>query len=133
MVDVPKTNALAWIGSSRKDLKKFPAEVQSAMGFALYQAQLGLKAINAKPLAGFGGASVLEIVDDFQTDTYRAVYTVKFRDVIYVLHAFQKKSRKGIATPKADLDLIKRRLKVAEEDHQTRSLEEGPGKRGDKR
>jgi len=133
MVDVPKTNALAWIGSSRKDLKKFPAEVQSAMGFALYQAQLGLKAINAKPLAGFGGASVLEIVDDFQTDTYRAVYTVKFRDVIYVLHAFQKKSRKGIATPKADLDLIKRRLKVAEEDHQTRSLEEGRGKRGDKR
>ncbi len=133
MVDVPKTNALAWIGSSRKDLKKFPAEVQSAMGFALYQAQLGLKAINAKPLAGFGGASVLEIVDDFQTDTYRAVYTVKFRDVIYVLHAFQKKSRKGIATPKADLDLIKRRLKVAEEDHETRSLEEGQGKRGDKK
>jgi len=133
MVDVPKTNALAWIGSSRKDLKKFPAEVQSAMGFALYQAQLGLKAINAKPLAGFGGASVLEIVDDFQTDTYRAVYTVKFRDVIYVLHAFQKKSRKGIATRKADLDLIKRRLKVAEEDHETRSLEEGQGKRGDKK
>lgn len=133
MRDVPKTKALAWIGSSRKDLKKFPAEVQSAMGFALYQAQLGLKAIDARPLAGFGGASVLEIVDDFQTDTYRAVYTVKFRDVVYVLHAFQKKSRKGIATPKADLDLIKRRLKVAEEDHAVRSLEEGPAKRGDKR
>lgn len=72
------------------------------MGYGLYQAQLGFKAINAKPLAGFGGASVVEIVDDFQTDTYRAVYTVRFKDVVYVLHAFQKKSKKGIATPKAD-------------------------------
>jgi len=90
------------------------------MGYALYQAQLGLKAVNAKPLAGFVGASVLEIVDDFQTDTYRAVYTVRFGDVVYVLHAFQKKSRKGIATPKADLDLIKKRLKFAEEDYKTR-------------
>src|SRR5712692_5437552 len=103
MADVPKTKALAWIGSSRKDLKQIPAEVRSAMGFALYQAQLGFKAVNAKPLAGFVGASVLEVVDDFQTDTYRAVYTVRFRDVVYVLHAFQKKSRKGIGTPKADL------------------------------
>jgi len=94
---------------------------------------LGLKAINAKPLAGFGGASVLEIVDDFQTDTYRAVYTVRFRDVVYVLHAFQKKSKKGIATPKADLDLIKRRLKFAKEDYETQGREEGPGKRGDRR
>lgn len=90
------------------------------MGYALYQAQLGLKAVNAKPLAGFVGASVLEIVDDFQTDTYRAVYTVRFGDVVYVLHAFQKTSRKGIATPKADLDLIKKRLKFAEEDYKTR-------------
>lgn len=120
MRDAPKTKALAWIGSSRKDLKKFPAEVRSGMGYALYQAQLGLKAVNAKPLAGFVGASVLEIVDDFQTDTYRAVYTVRFGDVVYVLHAFQKKSRKGIATPKADLDLIKKRLKFAEEDYKTR-------------
>ena len=127
MGDVPKTKALAWIGSSRKDLKKFPAEVRSAIGYALYQAQLGLKAVNAKPLAGFVGASVLEIVDDFQTDTYRAVYTVRFRDVVYVLHAFQKKSRKGIATPKADLDLIKRRLKLAEEDYKTPDREDGPG------
>lgn len=68
------------------------------MGYALYQAQLGLKAANAKPLAGFGGASVLEIVDDYQSDTYRAVYTVRFGDVVYVLHAFQKKSKKGVAT-----------------------------------
>ena len=92
------------------------------MGYALYQAQLGLKSASARPLTGFGGASVLEIVDDFQTDTYRAVYTVRFADVVYVLHAFQKKSKKGIATPKADLDLIKRRLRAAEKDHETRSV-----------
>ena len=91
------------------------------MGYALYQAQLGLKAAWARPLTGFGGASVLEIVDDFQTDTYRAVYTVRFADVVYVLHAFQKKSKKGIATPKADLDLIKRRLRSAEKDYKSRS------------
>jgi phage-related protein len=119
--DVPKIRALAWVGSSRKDLKQFPPEVRSVMGYALYQAQLGLKATSARPLAGFGGASVLEIVDDFQTDTYRAAYTVRFADVVYVLHAFQKKSKKRIATPKADLDLIKRRLRAAEEDHRTRS------------
>ena len=91
------------------------------MGYALYQAQLGTKAASARPLTGFGGASVLEIVDDFHTDTYRAVYTVRFADVVYVLHAFQKKSKRGIATPKADLDLIKRRLKVAEADYRARS------------
>jgi phage-related protein len=88
----------------------------------LYQAQLGLKSASARPLTGFGGASVLEIVDDFQTDTYRAVYTVRFADVVYVLHAFQKKSKKGIATPKADLGLIKRRLRAAEQDYKMRSV-----------
>lgn len=87
------------------------------MGYALYQAQVGRKAPSAKPLAGFGSAGVLEIVEDHQTNTYRAVYTVNFSDSVYVLHAFQKKSKKGIATPKPDSDLIKRRLKVAEEDH----------------
>ena len=90
------------------------------MGFALYQAQLGTKPASAKPLSGFGGAGVLEIVDDFQTNTYRAVYSVKFNDRIYVLHAFQKKSKRGIATPKAELDLIRRRLKLAEEDYNVR-------------
>jgi len=118
--EVPKIKALDWVGSSRKDLKEFPAEVRNTMGYALYQAQLGLKAASARPLSGFGGASVLEIVDDFQTDTYRAVYTVRFADVVYVLHAFQKKSKKGIATAKADLDLIKRRLRAAEQDYKTR-------------
>jgi len=95
------------------------------MGYALYQAQLGLKFTSAKPLSGFGGASVLEIVDDFQTDTFRAVYTVRFSEVVYVLHAFQKKSKKGIGTPKADLDLIRRRLKLAQRDYAARLSAEG--------
>lgn len=115
-----KLRRLLWVGSSRKDLKSFPADVRSALGFALYQSQLGLKPPSAKPLIGFGGASVLEIVDDFQTDTYRAVYTVRFGDAVYVLHAFRKKSKKGISTPKTDVELIKRRLKLAEEDHKAR-------------
>ena len=108
---------IVWIGSSRLDLKAFPAEVRDVMGYALYQAQIGLKALSAKPLRGFGGAAILEIVEDYHTDTYRAVYTVKFSDLIYVLHAFQKKSRSGIATRKSDIDLIKRRLKAAEQDY----------------
>lgn len=127
MDDTPKIKSLLWVGSSKKDLKAFPAEVRSVMGFALYQAQLGRKPASAKPLAGFAGASVLEIVDDYQTDTYRAVYTVKFADAIYVLHAFQKKSKRGIATPKAEIDLIKSRLKLAEEDHKARRKEAGEG------
>ena len=111
--------SIVWVGSSRTDLKAFPAEVKDVMGYALYQAQIGLKAPSAKPLHGFGGAGVLEIVDDYRTDTYRAVYTVKFANVVCVLHAFQKKSRKGIATPKPDIDLIKRRLRAAEEHYKT--------------
>jgi len=87
------------------------------VGGALWDAQLGLKAPFAKPLKGFGGAGVLEIVDDFDGDTYRAVYTVRFAGVVYVLHAFQKKSKHGIATPRAELDLIEQRLKRAREDY----------------
>jgi phage-related protein len=116
----PTIKGLVWIGSSRRDLKSFPAEVKDVMGYALYQAQVGRKASSAKPLAGFGGAGVLEIVEDHQTDTYRAVYTVKFPELVYMLHAFQKKSKKGIATPKPDIDLIKKRLRVAEEDYKMR-------------
>lgn len=106
----------------------FPAEVKDVMGYALYQAQIGRKASSAKPLSGFGGAGVLEIVEDRQTDTYRAVYTVKFSELVYVLHAFQKKSKKGIATPKPDIDLIKRRLKIAEEDYKMRQSGRGRNK-----
>jgi phage-related protein len=89
------------------------------MGFALYEAQCGLKPLDAKPLKGFGGANVLEIVSGYQTDTYRAVYTVRFGERVYVLHAFQKKSKRGIATSQTDIELIKRRLKQAEELHKT--------------
>src|SRR5713226_5505765 len=111
------------MGSSRRDLKAFPSEVKDVIGYALYQAQVGRKAPSAKPLAGFGGASVLEVIEDFHTNTYRAVYTVKFSELVYVLHAFQKKSKKGIGTPKTDIDLIKKRLRLAEEDYKTRSVQ----------
>jgi phage-related protein len=110
-----------WVGASYKDFRSFPDLVQDVMGFALYQAQIGRMHGSAKPLKGFGGASVVEIVDDHQGDTYRAVYTVKFESAIYVLHAFQKKSKQGIKTPQAEIELVKRRLKAAEEDHKARS------------
>jgi phage-related protein len=103
-----------WIGSSKKIVQDFPLEVRKAIGFALYQAQEGKKHIHAKPLKGFSGAGVLEIVEDFDGDTYRAIYTVKFEDFIYVIHAFQKKSKTGIKTPKQEIDLIKQRLKLAQ-------------------
>jgi phage-related protein len=106
-----------WIGSSKEDLREFPEDVRRRVGGALWDAQLGLKAPYAKPLRGFGGAGVLEIVDDFDGDTFRAVYTVRFARVIYVLHAFQKKSKRGIAAPKAELKLIEQRLKRAREDY----------------
>lgn len=116
-MSAPFVKPLVWIGSSLKDLREFPEAVKDEMGFALYEAQCGLKSVAAKPLRGFGGASVMEIISDYQTDTYRTVYTVKFNDRVYVLHAFQKKSKKGIATPKAEIELIKNRLKQAEELH----------------
>jgi phage-related protein len=103
---------LVWIGSSRDDLKVFPEEVQDHIGFALYQAQSGSKHLDAKPLANLG-SGVLEVVSDFDTNSYRAVYAVRFRDAVYVLHAFQKKSKRGIATPKQEIDRVKRRLKAA--------------------
>lgn len=87
------------------------------MGFALYQAQQGEKHEDAKPLKGFSGAKTLEIVEDYKGDTYRAVYTVKLGGIVYVLHSFQKKSKKGVATPQQDIDLIKQRLKDAEDLH----------------
>lgn len=99
-----------WIGSSLHDLKQFPEDVKDAFGHALYLAQAGGKHPAAKPLKGFSGAGVLEIVEDFDTNTYRAVYTVRMAETVYVLHAFQKKSKSGIATPKKELELIKARL-----------------------
>ena len=113
-----------WVGSSREDLRQFPEEVRRRAGGALWDAQLGRRAPYAKPLKGFRGASVLEIVDDFDGNTYRAVYTVRFAGAVYVLHAFQKKSKRGIATPKVELDLIGRRLKRAKEDYERWSKSE---------
>jgi phage-related protein len=103
----------SWIASSRDDLRAFPHDVRLRVGGALWEAQLGRKSGWAKPLKGFGGAGVLEVVDDFDGDTFRAVYTVRFAGVVYVLHAFQKKSRSGIATPRHEIELIGKRLKRA--------------------
>jgi phage-related protein len=108
---------LFWIGSSRKDLRSFPNEVKLTMGFALWHAQLGGIHSDVKPLKGFGGAGTLEVVEDYDGNTYRAVYTVKFAGVVYVLHAFQKKSKTGKKTPLHEIDLIRQRLKRAETAH----------------
>jgi phage-related protein len=105
---------LEWIGSSHKDLMALPADVRRLFGFALSLAQVGDKHEAAKVLKGFGGAGVLEVVEDDVDGTYRAVYTVKFFEAVFVLHCFQKKSKRGIATPKEDMDIIHARLKIAE-------------------
>lgn len=105
---------LRWIGSSKKDLTAMPEEVQDDFGYALYQAQLGEKSDKAKVLNGFGSAGVLEVITSGKGSTYRAVYTVRFADSVYVLHCFQKKSKQGIGTPKADMELVRNCLKDAE-------------------
>ena len=105
---------LIWVGGCKKDLLAMPGEVQDLFGFALHEAQSGRKHENAKPLKGFGSAGVLEVVEDWRGDTYRAVYTVRFAAKVYVLHCFQKKSTHGVATPKPELDKIHARLKAAE-------------------
>ena len=112
---------VVWIGTSRDDVRAFPEEVRRVVGVALREAQDGGKSHAAKPPRGFGGATVLEVVDDFDGNTYRAVYTVRFADAIYVLHAFQKKSRRGRETPKQELELIRRRLSAAEDVHRQRT------------
>jgi phage-related protein len=125
--DQPKP--VRWVGTSKEDISGFPADVRRRVGGALWEAQIGRKAPYAKPLRGFGDAGVLEIVDDFDGDTFRAVYTVRFARIIYVLHAFQKKSKRGIATPKSELELIDRRLKRAREDYEQWSRSEKPKSR----
>jgi phage-related protein len=117
---MPSETPLDWIGSSKRDLLAFPDPVIDKMGYALSVAQLGGKHPRAKPWKGEGGG-VFELVEDFSGDTYRAVYTVRFAEVIYVLHAFQKKSTKGIATAKADIAMIKARLRLAHQDYQART------------
>lgn len=117
--DIPREKALHWVGSAKKDYLDFPTEVQSEMGYALGLAQLGAKHPHAKPWKG-DGPGVLEIVEDHRGDTYRAVYTVRFAGVVYVLHAFQKKSKTGIKTPQEDVKLIGQRLKRAQQDFESR-------------
>lgn len=108
-----------WIGSSLKDMRAFPVQVQKDMGTALMFAQAGSKAEGAKQLKGLG-SGVLEIIDDHDGDTYRCVYLLRLKGVVYILHAFQKKSKTGIKTPQKDVDLIKLRIKLAEEDYRER-------------
>ncbi|MBZ5643021.1 MAG: type II toxin-antitoxin system RelE/ParE family toxin [Acidobacteriia bacterium] len=109
-----------WIGSSLRDLRSFPSSVRIEIGHALFAAQAGKIDPAAKPLKGFGGAGVLEIVASHEGNAWRAVYTVRFRDAVYVLHVFQKKSAKGIATPAREMDLVRRRLAEAERDYKER-------------
>lgn len=111
---VDREKLLEWIASSYKDLMALPPDVRRRFGYALSLAQMGDRDDAAKVLKGFGGAGVLEVVEDAVGGTYRAVYTVKFAEAVFVLHCFQKKSKSGVATPKADMDIIRSRLKVAE-------------------
>jgi phage-related protein len=113
MKQIEPLKPLEWVGSSQNDLRSFPKDIRREAGFALHLAQMGDKSVNAVPMVGFGGASVLEVVMPSDNQTFRAVYTVKFKKAVYVLHAFQKKSKKGIRTPQSDMDLINKRLKAA--------------------
>ena len=113
---------LLWVGSSKRDYRAFPDRVQDSFGFELFLVQTGQHPPSAKPLKGLGGG-VLELIDDFDGDTYRAVYTIRFRQAIYVLHGFKKKSKRGAKTRQTDIDLIKRRLRDAEQDYGLRFTE----------
>jgi len=106
--------SVVWVGSSRRDLRSFPGPVQDHVGYALYIAQRGGKHRDAKTLSAFGGAGVVEVVSDYRGDTFRAVYTVRLADRLFVLHAFQKKSKTGRETPQREMDLIRQRLREAE-------------------
>ena len=115
MKDAPTARPLYWVGSTKRDLMALPATVVDVFGYALYLAHTGRKHEQARPLKGFGSAGVLEVVEDREGSTYRAVYTVRFTERVFVLHVFQKKSKRGIATPKEELNLIRERLKRAEQ------------------
>ena len=114
---MPTLKPVRWISSSKDDLSVLPEEVRGDIGQALYVAQRGDKHADAKVLKGFGGAGVLEVIARFDGETFRAVYTVRFAGAVYVLHVFHKKSKRGIATAKVDIELIKKRLKLAENDY----------------
>lgn len=127
LVTGEKPKELVWIGSSLKDLRDFPEDVRQVMGFALFLAQTGGKHPAAKPLKGFHGAGVLEVVDDFDGDTFRTVFTVRFTEAVYVLHAFKKKSKKAIQTPKRVIDLVRQRYEAARRHYEARAATEKEG------
>lgn len=116
---LPGERPLDWVGSSKKDFLGFPARVKDEMGNALGLAQFGGMHPSAKPWKG-QGSGVFELVENHDGDTYRAVYAVRFKEVVYVLHAFQKKSPKGIKTAQVDVDLVARRLRIAQQDYEAR-------------
>ena len=124
--DSAEPKPVRWVGRSKQDIRSFPRAVRRRLGGALWDAQIGEKAPWAKPLKGFGGGTVLEIVDDFDGNAYRAIYTVRFANAVYVLHAFQKKSKRGIATPRKELHVIEERLKRAREDYEQWQEGESP-------
>jgi phage-related protein len=109
---------LLWVASAKKDFDAFPAFAHREVGYALYLAQIGKKSDHARALKGFGDAGVLEVVTSFDSDTYRTVYTVRFENAVYVLHAFQKKSKSGTATPKQEIELVRKRMRAAKKDHE---------------
>jgi phage-related protein len=113
---------LIWVGSSLRDLREFPDLIQDRMGYALFVAQSGGRHRDAKALAGFGSAGVLEIVNDYRGDTYRVIYTLRYTNAIYVLHVFQKKSKRGSETPRQDIGLLKQRLREVERITKEREL-----------
>ena len=115
MSNTPQLKAVMWLGSSWADLREFPESAHDHMGYAPYVAQQGGKHRDAKVLAGFGGAGVVEVIKDYRGDTYRAVYTLRYSNAVYVLHAFQKKSKTGRETPRRDIELVKQRLRQAEQ------------------
>lgn len=118
MAGTARMREVVWVATSLKDLRAFPEEVRQMTGYALYLAQCGEKHPAAKPLKGFGGAGVIEVVEDHQGDAFRAVYTVQFDEAVYVLHAFQKKSHHGGATARHDIELVRARLAAARRLHE---------------
>ena len=109
---------IIWVSSPLEDLKRFPEPVQKVMGFALFEAQCGGKHLQARALKGSGGAGVLEVIEDFDGNAFRTVYTVRFADAVYVLHAFQKRAKRGIKTPKREMDVVRARLRMARDARQ---------------
>ena len=115
MIEEPSLKPVIWVGTSRKDLRAFPEPVQDHVGYVLYVAQRGGRHRDTKPLIGFGGAGVVEVVKDFCGDTFRAVYTLRHAGAVYVLHAFQKKSKTGRETSRRDIEMVRQRLREAEQ------------------